>query len=58
MWKVPIVEEIHKIREEHARKFNFGFDAILKDIQEREAQSGREVVSFSPRKPAPQCKAK
>ena len=52
MWKDPIVEEIHKIREEYARQFNFDIHAISKDIQAKQASSGREVVSFSPRKPA------
>lgn len=28
MWEDPIVEKIHKIREDHARKFNFELQAI------------------------------
>ena len=51
MWQDPIVEEIHKIREEYARQFNFDIDAICKDIQARQAKSNQEVVSFPPRKP-------
>jgi len=51
MWHDPIVEELHKIREEYARKFNFDISAICKDIQEKQVESGREVVSFPPRKP-------
>ena len=53
MWQDPIVEEIHKTREEYARQFNFDIDAICKDIQAKQANSGREVVSFPPRKPRP-----
>ena len=53
MWHDPIVEEIHKIREEYARQFNFDIDAICKDIQARQAKSDREAVSFPPRIPRP-----
>ncbi len=46
-----IIEELHQIREDYARKFNFDTNAICKDIQEKQAASKREIVSFSPRKP-------
>ncbi|MEI7868798.1 MAG: hypothetical protein WCI11_12980 [Candidatus Methylumidiphilus sp.] len=49
-----IIEELHQIREDYARKFNFDTNAICKDIQEKQAASGREIVSFSPRKPMQQ----
>ncbi len=32
--KDPINEEIHKFREEHARKFNFDLGAICRDLKE------------------------
>jgi hypothetical protein len=51
MWHDPIVEEIHKIREEYARQFNFDIDAICKDIQMKQAEGGRKLVSFPARKP-------
>ena len=51
MWKDEIVEEVRKAREEYAAKFNHDIDAIYKDIKRREAESGREFVSFPPRKP-------
>ncbi len=51
MWHDPIVEEIHKIREEYARKFGFDVNAICKDMQEKQRQSGRNVVTFPPREP-------
>ena len=40
----PIVEEIHKIREAHAARFNFDIDAIFDDFERREKESGRPVV--------------
>jgi hypothetical protein len=47
----PIVAEIHQIREEYARKFNYDLDEILKDLQRLQEESGIPVVSF-PSKPA------
>nr|VFJ48427.1 MAG: hypothetical protein BECKDK2373B_GA0170837_102047 [Candidatus Kentron sp. DK] len=49
MWRDPIVEEIHKTREEYARQFDYDVDAICKDIQIKQANSGRKLVSFPAR---------
>jgi hypothetical protein len=43
----PIVDEIRRIREEHAARFNYDLWAIYQDIQERQARSGLTYVSFS-----------
>lgn len=51
MWKDEIVEEVHRVREEYAAKFHHDIDAMYEDIKRREAESGREFVSFPPRKP-------
>lgn len=51
MWEDEIVEEIHRIREEYAAKFDHDIDAIYKDIRRQQAQSDREFVSFPPKKP-------
>ena len=51
MIKDPIVEEIHKIRHEHAAKFNFDVAAICADYRKREKQSKLHLVSRSPRQP-------
>jgi hypothetical protein len=45
MWKDQIVEEIHRIREEHAKTFNYNLDAIFVDWQKRQKESGRKIVS-------------
>ena len=50
MWKDEIVEEIHRIREEYAKSFDYDLDAIFEDLRKKEAESGREVVNLS-RKP-------
>ena len=35
--KDPIVEDIHKVREAYARRFNYDRDAIFADIQAKQA---------------------
>ena len=45
MWKDEIVEEIHRIREEHAKAFNYDLDAMFADWQKQEAESGRKIIS-------------
>ena len=44
-----IVEEIHKIRQAHAAKFNYNLTAICADLKEKEKQCGHPVVSFPPK---------
>ncbi len=51
MLKDEIVEEIHRVREEYAEKFNHDIDRMYEDIRKRQADSGRKFVSFPPRKP-------
>jgi len=46
MWADPIVDELHKIREEHAKKFHNDLQAIFADFKEKEIQSGRQVISL------------
>ena len=45
----PIVDEVRRIRDANAAKFNYDPDAIFRDIKEREKQSGRKYVSFAGR---------
>ncbi|MGF1588508.1 MAG: hypothetical protein ACFCU7_04550 [Pleurocapsa sp.] len=47
MWKDEIVEEIHRIREEYAKSFDYDLNAIFEDLRKKQAESGREVVSLS-----------
>jgi hypothetical protein len=58
MWQDEIVEEIHRIREEHAKSFNYDLDAMFADWQKKQAESGRKIISKSlkPRtQPTPIC---
>ena len=45
VWKDPVVEEIHQLREAQAAKFNFDPAAILADARERQEGSCR-IVSY------------
>ncbi len=46
MYQDEIVEEIHRIREEYSRSFNYDLKAIFADLQKQQVESGREVVSL------------
>lgn len=47
MWQDEIVEEIRSIRQEYAQSFNYDLDAIFKDLQKKEAESGIKVVNLA-----------
>jgi len=49
MWQDEILEEIHQIREEHAKSFNYNFKAIFADWQRKQATNGRQLVSLQPK---------
>ena len=44
-WKDEIVEEVRKVREEHAAKFGYDISAICADIRRKQAKDGRKIVS-------------
>lgn len=50
MKKDPIVEEIRKIREAHAAKFNYDLKAICADLKKKEKDCGHPVVSLPPKR--------
>ncbi len=45
----PIVEEIRRVRQEHAKRFGYDLDAIFEDLKEKERKSHRKIVSRKPR---------
>jgi hypothetical protein len=45
MWKDEILEEIYKIREEHAKSFNYDMKAICNDLRKKQALSSRMIIS-------------
>ncbi len=46
----PIVEEVRKVRDEHAAQFNYDLDAIYADMKRIEGESKEPRVSFGPRR--------
>ena len=44
----PIVDEVRRVRDAHAARFNYELDAIFRDIKEQEKKGGRAFVSFAP----------
>lgn len=51
MWQDEILEEIHRIREQHAKSFNYDLDAIFEDWQKKQSESGRKIVALPPKQP-------
>jgi len=45
--KDPIIEELHRIRAERSARFNHDFDAMVDDLQRREALSRARGVKFA-----------
>jgi hypothetical protein len=43
----PIVDEVRRIRGEHAARFNYDLWAIFRDIKEQQQRSGLDFVSFA-----------
>jgi hypothetical protein len=52
MWKDPIVEEVRRLRDQYASQFNHDLERIFIDIQKRQAQIGKQLVSLPPRTPS------
>jgi hypothetical protein len=52
-----IVAEVRKARESYAKRFNYDVEAMLRDLKERQAQSGRKAVSFPPKRLRPVVQA-
>ncbi len=44
-WNDEIVEEVRKVRNEHAAKFDYDISAICADIRRKQKESGRKVVT-------------
>src|SRR5437773_889234 len=47
----PIVAEIRRVRHAHAAQFNNDIAAIFADYRRLEKESGRQYVTFPPRRP-------
>jgi hypothetical protein len=50
MWRDPIVEQVRKVRQEYAARYNYDISAICRAARQRQKESGRKTVS-RPAKP-------
>ena len=50
MWNDPVVDEIHRYRQEYAARFNYDLDAMCADIESRQGKDGRKVLSLPPKR--------
>lgn len=51
MWNDSIVEEVRKVRDEHAARFDYDLERIFQDLKEQERKRDQKVVSFPPKRP-------
>lgn len=51
MWKDEVLEEIYKIREEHAKSFNYDLQAICDDLRQKQSTSGWQIISHPLKQP-------
>jgi hypothetical protein len=49
----PIVDEVRKVRDAHAARFNYDLHAIFLDIKKREKERGLHFVDGVARQPVP-----
>ncbi len=49
-WNDEIVDEVRRVRDEHAEKFNYDISAICADIRQKQADSKRKIVSLEQKK--------
>ncbi|WP_017296037.1 hypothetical protein [Geminocystis herdmanii] len=42
---IPVLEEIHKIREEHAKSFNYDLHEICKDLRKKQVAKNRKIIT-------------
>jgi len=51
MTRDPIVEEVRRVRQRHAERFNYDAQAIFEDLKRKEQTSKRKIVSYPPKRP-------
>jgi hypothetical protein len=50
MWQDPIVDQVRKVRQEHARKYGFDLRAIYDALKQQEETGHHERASFAPKR--------
>jgi len=57
MRRDPIVEQVRRVRQRHAAKFDYDLEAICRDLKEGERKGGRKIVSLPPKRTGRWAKA-
>ena len=47
----PVVEEVRRARQEHAKRFDYDLKAIVAALKEHEQEHPERLVSFPPKRP-------
>ncbi|MGK7957725.1 MAG: hypothetical protein AB4063_21105 [Crocosphaera sp.] len=45
MWQDEVLEEIYKIREEHAKSFNYNLRKMCEDLRQKQIKTERKVIT-------------
>lgn len=45
-----LVEEVRKIRDIHAKRFNYNLHEICLDLKKKEKECGHKIVSYPPKR--------
>lgn len=53
-WSDPIVDEVRRVPEAYAARFNYDPRAICRDLKEQEKRSGRKLVSCATKTAKPE----
>ncbi len=51
MFNDPIVEEVRRVRDKLAARFDYNIEAIVENARKEQEALGQKTVSFAPRKP-------
>ncbi len=49
----PIVEEVRRVRDAYAARFNYDLRAMFEDLKKQERESGRTLTVREPKRPKP-----
>ncbi len=46
-----VIRELWRVKDSRARRYNYDVRAMARDLRERQAEGGRKVVAFQPKRP-------
>jgi hypothetical protein len=51
----PIVDEVRRVRDAYAARFNYDLRAIFADLKRQELESGRKFTVYEPKRVPPRA---